>query len=402
MKFKFKHMALAAAMIPLLASAQISDDKIKIGVLTDMSGVFADFSGNGSVEAAKMAVEKLGGKIAGKPVEVVFADHQNKVDVGASIARKWYDSEGVDLILDVPQTAIALAVADLAKERGKAAIFSSAATSTLSGSKCTPNSIMWTWDSWSYANNTSKRIVKNGGDTWFLLVTDYAFGYALENDIKQAVSAAGGKVVGSVRHPLNTQDFSSFLLQAQASKAKIIGLANGGADNANSIKQGVEFGLTKGGQQFAGMMTNLPDIRALGLQVAQGMFLSTVFYWDHDDATRAFAKELASRNKGLYPEAPQAGVYSAVLHYAKAVEKAGTDDGTKVVAMMKQIPTDDPLFGKGRVREDGRKIHPIYLMQVKTPAESKGPYDFYKQIDVTPAEQAFQPMAEAGCQLVKR
>lgn len=298
MKLKLNHLALAAAMIPLVASAQFSDDKIRIGVLTDMSGPFADFAGNGSVEAAKMAVEKLGGKIAGKPVEVVFADHQNKVDVGAGIARKWFEIEGVDVILEVPQTTVAMAVSDLAKERGKAAIFSSAATSTLSGTKCTPNTIMWTWDSWSYANNTSRRIVKNGGDAWFLLTVDYAFGQALDKDIRQAVNAAGGKVVGSVKHPLNSMDMASFVLQAQSSKAKIIGLANGGADNARSIKQGVEFGLTKR-QQFAGMMTNLPDIRSLGLETAKGMYLSTVFYWDRDQNTRAFAKELASDEKTI-------------------------------------------------------------------------------------------------------
>lgn len=402
MKRKLGWLALVSALFPLAATAQISDDKIRIGVLTDMSGVFADFSGNGSVEAAKMAVEKLGGKIAGKQVEIVFADHQNKADVGATIARRWFDTEGVDVIVDVPQTAVALAVIELAQARGKAAIFSSAATSDLTGSKCTPNHVMWTWDSWSYANNTGKLIVKNGGDTWFQLVSDYAFGHALERDLNQVVEASGGKIVGRVRHPLNTPDFSSFLLQAQASKAKIIGLANGGADTANAIRQAVEFGLTRSGQQLAGMMMTLPDVRSLGLEQAQGMYLSTVFYWDHNDATRAFAKELASRNKGIYPEAPQAGVYSAVLHYAKAIEKVGTDDGAKVIAAMKSIPTDDTLFGKGRVREDGRKIHPIYLMQVKKPSESKGPYDFYKEVGVTPAEDAFRPMSGGGCPLVKQ
>ncbi len=394
-------LALAAALLPLSAAAQISDGTIRIGVLTDMSGLYADFSGNGSVEAARMAIEKLGGKIAGKPVEIVFADHQNKVDVGATIARRWFDTEGVDLILDVPQTAIALAVADLARTRGKAAIFSSAASSDLTGEKCTPNHIMWSMDTWSYANNTGRLITKNGGDTWFLLTTDYTFGHVLSKNLRGVVEAAGGKIVGEVRHPLNNQDFASFLLQAQASKAKIIGLANAGADTANAIKQAVQFGLSGHGQQLAGIMMTLPDIRALGLEQTQGMYLSTTFYWDRTDATRAFAKELASRNKGLYPDAQQAGVYSAVLHYAKAIEKAGTDDGTKVIATMKTIPTDDPLFGPGRVREDGRKIHPIYLMQVKKPSESKGLYDFYKEVGATPAEQAFQPIEQGGCPLVK-
>lgn len=402
MKSKLTRMACSAALLPAVAMAQISDNTIKIGVLTDMSGVFADFSGNGSVEAAKMAVEKLGGKIAGKPVEVVFADHQNKVDVGATIARRWFERDGIDVIMDVPHTAIALAVVELAKTYNKAALFSSTATAALTGVNCSPNHIMWTWDSWAYTNNMGKQIVKAGGDTWFILTADYAFGHALERDVENVINASGGKVLGKVRHPLGTQDFSAFLVQAQASKAKVLGLANGGADTANAIKQAIEFGMTQSGTQMAGLVMNLPDVRALGLERAQGMYVNSVFYWDRNDQTRAFAKEISARNKGIYPEAAQAGVYSAVLHYAKAVESAGTDEGAKVISAMKAIPTDDPLFDKGRVREDGRKIHPVYLLQVKKPSESKGPYDFYRQISMTPAEQAFQPIAEAGCPLVKR
>jgi len=400
MKHAIAQVALAATLLPLAAAAQISDDKIRIGVLTDMSGLYADFSGNGSVEAARMAVEALNGTIAGKPVEVVYADHQNRVDIGSAIARKWFDTDGVDLILDVPHSAIALAVAELAQTRNKAVIFSSAATADLTGRKCSPNHVAWVWDTWVAANNTARLITQNGGDSWFLLTTDYTFGRMLAQDVRNVVDANGGKVVGEVRHPLNNQDFASFLLQAQASKAKIIGLANAGADTANAIKQAAQFGIGTGDQQIAGMMITLPDVRALGLERAQNMYLSTTFYWDLNDETRAFTKALAARNKGIYADQQHAGVYASVLHYAKAVERAGTDAGDKVVAAMKAIPTDDPLFGKGRIRQDGRKIHPVHLMQVKTPAQSKGLYDFYKLVATTPAEQAFQPMAEAGCPLI--
>jgi len=400
MKHAIAQVALAATLLPLATAAQISDDKIRIGVLTDISGLYADFSGNGSVEAARMAVEALSGTIAGKPVEVVYADHQNRVDIGSAIARKWFDTDGVDLILDVPHSAIALAVAELAQARNKAVIFSSAATADLTGRKCSPNHVAWVWDTWVAANNTARLITQNGGDSWFLLTTDYTFGRMLAQDVRNVVDANGGKVVGEVRHPLNNQDFASFLLQAQASKAKIIGLANAGADTANAIKQAAQFGIGTGDQQIAGMMITLPDVRALGLERAQNMYLSTTFYWDLNDETRAFTKALAARNKGIYADQQHAGVYASVLHYAKAVERAGTDAGDKVVAAMKAIPTDDPLFGKGRIRQDGRKIHPVHLMQVKTPAQSKGLYDFYKLVATTPAEQAFQPMAEAGCPLI--
>ena len=400
MTLKLKHLVLASALVPLLANAQFSDNKIKIGVLTDMSGIFADFSGSGSVESAKMAVEKLGGKIAGMPVEVVFADHQNKVDVGATIARKWFDSEGVDLIMDLPQSAVALAVADLAKTKGKAVIFASAASSILTGKNCTPNTVMWGWDSWAHATNTAREVVKHGGDTWFSLMADYAYGRALADDVGNAVKSAGGKMVGGVFYPFDTQDFSSFLLTVSASKAKVIALS-GGSD-ATIIKQAIEFGLTRGGQQFAGTVQPISNIRAMGLDVAQGMYLSTAFYWDLNDATRAFAKGLSARNKGTYPSMPQAAIYSSVLHYAKAVEKAKTDNGTKVIAAMKQVPIDDEFFGKTRVREDGRALLPLYLMQVKSPKESTGPYDFYKKITVTPGDKAYQPMADAGCPLVKQ
>ena len=403
MTFKLKTLAAAAALAFAAggAQAQISGNVVKIGVLNDQSGTYADLAGPGSTIAAKMAVEDFKAKEKGLTVEVISADHQNKPDVGSQIARKWYDSDGVDVIVDVPTSSVALAVSDVTKEKGKAFLVSGAAASDLTGPKCSPNTIHWTYDTWALANGTGSAIVKTGGDTWFFITADYAFGHALERDTEAVVIKNGGKVLGKVRHPFPSTDFSSFLLQAQASKAKIIGLANAGADTTNAIKQAAEFGIVKGGQNLAGLLVFLTDVHALGLDKAQGLIFTETFYWDLNDQTRAWSKRFAAANGGKYPSMVQAGVYSAVLHYLKAVAALKSDDGTKVIAKMKEMPTDDPLFGKGSVRADGRKIHNAYLVEVKKPSESKGPYDYYKIRATIPADQAFRPMADGGCPLVK-
>ena len=388
--------SLAAA--PGVANAQVSDDVVKIGVLNDMSGLYADIAGPGSVLAAQMAVEDFGKSLK---VEIVSADHQNKPDVGASIARQWFDTEKVDVIVDVPTSSVALAINEIAREKKKAFLNSGAATSDLTGKNCSPNTVHWTYDTWMLAHGTGSAIVKTGGDSWFFLTADYAFGHALERDTENVVKAGGGKVVGKVRHPLNTQDFSSFLLQAQASKAKIIGLANAGGDTINSIKQASEFGITQSGQNLAGLLVFLTDVHGLGLKIAQGLILTETFYWDLNDSTRAWSKRFVEKSGGKYPTMVQAGVYASILHYLRAIEASKTDDGTKTIAKMKEMPTDDPLFGKGTIRADGRKIHPAYLFEVKKPAESKGPYDYYKLRTTIPADQAFRPLAEGNCPLVK-
>lgn len=394
----------AAAMWVETAQAQISDGVVKIGVLSDMSSLYADIGGPGSLLAARLAVEDFQKTSkAGLKIEIVSADHQNKPDVGSSIARTWYDQDKVDVIVDVPTSSVALAINQLTREKGKAFLVSGAATSDLTGKACSPNTIHWTYDTWMLANGTGSAIVKTGGDTWFFLTADYAFGHALERDTEAVVLKSGGKVVGKVRHPLNTQDFSSFLLQAQASKAKIIGLANAGGDTINSIKQAAEFGIVRGGQNLAGLLVFLTDVKALGLQTAQGLILTETFYWDLNDQTRAFAQRFsreAPRNN--YPTMVHAGVYASVLHYLKAVEAIKTDDGTKVIEQMKKMPTDDPLFGKGHIRPDGRKIHPAYLLEVKKPSESKGPWDLYKVRATIPADQAFRPLDQGDCPLVKK
>jgi branched-chain amino acid transport system substrate-binding protein len=398
---KLKRTVIAAALAALAgtANAQVSDGVIKIGVMNDMSGLYADIAGPGSVVAAKMAVEDFGAAKKGMKVEVVGADHQNKPDIGSSIANQWYDVDKVDVIVDVPTSSVALAVSEITRKKGKAFLVSGAATSDLTGKACSPNTIHWTYDTWMLANGTGSAIVKTGGDTWFFLTADYAFGHALERDTEAAVVKNGGKVLGRVRHPFPGQDFSSFLLQAQASKAKIIGLANAGGDTINSIKQASEFGIVKGGQNLAGLLVFITDIHSLGLQTAQGLIFTESFYWDLNDGTRAWSKRFAAANGGKYPSMVQAGVYSSVLHYLKAIQAAKTDDGTKVIAQMKKMPTDDPLFGKGSVRRDGRKIHPAYLVEVKKPAESKGPYDYYKIRATIPADQAFRPEKDGGCNL---
>lgn len=405
MRWSAKLLAAAAALCTGagLAQAQYSDGTIKIGVMNDQSGLYSDLSGQGSVWSAKKAIEDFckSTKCHDK-IEVVFADHQNKPDVGSNVVRQWYDVDKVDMVVDVPTSSVALAVNNITKEKNKVFLVSGAASSDLTGKACTPNTVHWTYDTWALANGTGNAIVKTGGNTWFFLTADYAFGHALERDTAAVVEKTGGKVVGKVRHPFPGQDFSSFLLQAQQSKAKIIGLANAGSDTTNAIKQAAEFGIVQGGQNLAGLLVFITDVHALGLKTAQGLVLTEAWYWDQTDNNRAFAKEFAAANKGNMPTMVQAGVYSAVTHYLKAVHELKSDaDGAAVVAKMKAMPTEDKLFGKGSIRADGRHIHPMYLFEVKSPAESKAPWDYYKTRATIPANEAFRPLAEGGCPLVK-
>ena len=395
--------SLTIALAALCAGAAHAQNPIsvKIGVLSDMSSLYSDVSGPGSVVAAKMAVQDFNPAAHNMKVDIVSADHQNKPDVGASIARQWYDVDHVDAIADVPTSSVALAVADVTREKNKVFLISGAATSDLTGSKCSPNNVHWTYDTWMLANGTGKALVKTGGDTWFFITADYAFGHALQRDTSAVVEKNGGKVLGSVNAPLNTSDFSSYLLQAQASKAKIVGLANAGGDTINSIKQGSEFGITAGGQHFAGLLVFVSDVQALGLKTAQGLVLTSTWYWDMNDANRAFTKRWQAERPGKFPTMVVAGVYSSVLHYLKAVAAAGSAaDGKAVVDKMKATPTDDPLFGKGSVRVDGRVIHPAYLFEVKKPEESKYPGDDFKLRATIPADEAFRPLSEDHCPLV--
>ena len=401
MKRLISRTALAVALGCPGAQAQYTDGAIKIGVMNDMSGTYADLGGQGSVIAARMAVKDFGAATRGMKVEIVGADHQNKPDVGSNIVRTWIDTDKVDVIVDVPTSSVALAVNEIVRDKNKVFLVTSAATSDLTGAKCTPNTIHWTYDTWALANGTGQAIVKTGGDTWFFLTANYAFGHALERDTAAVVVKNGGKVLGHVRHPFPATDFSSFLLQARASKAKIIGLANAGADTINSIKQASEFGIVRGGQNLAALLAFITDVHALGLQTSQGLIMTEAWYWDLNDANREFAKKFAPQFKGVYPTMVHAGVYSAVTHYLKAIEALKSDaDGKAVVAKMKELPTDDKLFGKGKVRADGRKIHPMYLVEVKKPAESKGPWDYFKLRTTIPADQAFRPLSEGGCPLV--
>jgi branched-chain amino acid transport system substrate-binding protein len=393
----------AAALSCTLATAQAQEREVKIAVLTDMSSLYSDITGVGSVAAAKLAVEDFNPAAHGMRVEVVSGDHQNKPDVGANLARQWFDVDHVEAIFDVPTSSVALAINEVAREKNKVFVGSGPGSADLTGPKCSPNTVHWTFDTWMLANGTGKAVVKTGGDTWFFLTADYAFGQALERDTSKVVVANGGKVLGGVRHPLNTSDFSSFLLQAQTSKAKIIGLANAGGDTVNAIKQGSEFGITAGGQHFAGLLVFINDIEALSLKTAQGLVLTETWYWDMTDANRAFTKrwQVAAGRPGKFPSMVPAGVYSSVLHYLKAVDALkNADDGKAVVAKMKEMPTDDPLFGKGLIRIDGRKIHPAYLFEVKSPAESKYPGDDYKLRATIPADEAFRPLKDGGCPLV--
>lgn len=399
---QLKTLLAATALGALMAAPALAQQiSVKAGVLNDRSGIYADLSGEGSVIAARLAVEDFKAAEKGIKVEIVSADHQNKPDVGSTITRQWYDQDGVDLILDVPTSSVALAVSQITKEKNKILINSGAGTSDLTGKACSPNTVHWTYDTYALAQGTGGAMVKAGGDSWFFLTADYAFGHALERDTSAVVTKAGGKVLGAVRTPFPGTDFSSFLLQAQASKAKVIGLANAGGDLTNSVKQASEFGITQGGQKLAGLLTFASDVHALGLQAAQGLVLTESFYWDRDDGTRAFSERFAKLNGGKKPTMVQAGVYSGLLHYLKAVEATKSKDAAVVMAKMKEMPTDDPLFGKGSIRVNGRKMHSMYLYEVKKPSESKGPWDYYKQIAVLSGEEAFQPLAETGCSLVK-
>ena len=398
-------LALAIAVFAGATAAAHAQNEVpvKIGVLTDMSSLYSDIGGIGSVAAAKLAVEDFNPAAHGLKVEVVGGDHQNKPDIGANLARQWYDVDHVDVIVDVPTSSVALTINEVTREKNKVFLGSGPASSDLTGPKCSPNSIQWTYDTWMLANGTGKAVVKTGGDTWFFLTADYAFGHALERDTAAVVEKNGGKVLGQVLVPLNTPDFSSFLLQAQASKAKIIGLANAGGDTVNSIKQGAEFGVTAGGQHFAGLLVFINDIEALGLKTAQGLVLTETWYWDMTDANRAFTKrwQVASGRAGKFPSMVPAGVYSSVTHYLKAVSALkSAADGKAVVAKMKEMPTDDPLFGKGSIRVDGRKIHDAYLFEVKKPEESKYPGDDYKLRATIPAAEAFRPLKDGNCPLV--
>jgi branched-chain amino acid transport system substrate-binding protein len=393
---------LAAALTPSSGNAQYRGGTIKIGVLNDQSGVYADIAGTASVWMARKAVEDFGAAAKGMKVEIIGGDHQNKPDIGLSIARQWFDVDKVDAIADVPTSSVALAINELTRDKNKVFLAVGPATSDLTGKACSPNTVHWIYDTWALANGTGNAIVKRGGDTWFFLTADYAFGYALERDTEAVVVKSGGKVLGKVRHPFPGTDFSSFLLQAKASKAKIIGLANAGGDTINSIKQASEFGIVEGGQKLAGLLIFINDIHALGLKTAQGLIFTDPWYWDQNDTNRAFAREYFAA-LGRMPGYTVVGVYSAVIHYLRAVEALGSHaDGKAVIAKMKELPTDDRLMGKGYVRVDGRKIHPMYLFEVKTPEESKAPWDYYKQLATIPAKEAWRPLDQSECPLVKK
>jgi branched-chain amino acid transport system substrate-binding protein len=386
-----------------VASAQ--DKTVKIGALSDQSGLYADLGGPGSTLAAQMAIEDSGLAAKGWKIDLISGDHQNKPDIGTAIARQWFDVDKVDIIVDVPNSGVALAVNNVVKEKNGVYINSGAATSDLTNAQCSPNTVHWTYDTYMLAHTTGQALVKAGGDTWFFLTADYAFGAALERDTTAVITANGGKVVGSVKHPLNTPDFSSFLLQAQASKAKIIGLANAGGDTTNTIKQAAEFGIVKGGQKLAALLLFLTDVKAIGLETAQGLNFTETFYWDMNDKTRAFSKRFAEKMKSNAPPTMvQAGVYAGVRHYFKALEALGGNphDGAKVVEKMKSMPTEDDLFGKGEIQPNGRTIHNAYLFEVKKPSESKGPWDFYKLVGTVPGDQAFTPLSESKCALLKK
>ena len=383
----------------LLASTAIAQD-VKLGVLNDRSGVYADLAGEGSVIAAQMAVEDFNAAEKGINVEIISADHQNKPDVASTIARQWYDEENVDVIVDVPTSSAALAVNEVTREKNKIFLDSGAGTTELTGAQCSPNTIHWTYDTYALANGTGSAMVEEGGDTWFFITADYAFGHSLEEETARVVENAGGEVVGTVRHPFPGNDFSSYLLQAQASGADVIGLANAGGDTINTVKQAAEFGITQAGQDLAGLLIFITDVHALGLPTAQGLMLTEAFYWDQNDETRAWSERFAERHGGDMPTMVQAGVYSSVLHYLKAIEAAGSAETEAVLEQMKQMPTEDPLFGEGEILANGRKIHDMYLYRVKSPEESEGPWDYYETVATIPAEEAFRSAEESGCALV--
>jgi branched-chain amino acid transport system substrate-binding protein len=396
----FKLLPAAVAACGLLIAAPAFAQGVKIGILNDQSGVYADYGGKYSLEAAKMAIEDFGGEALGQKIELVSADHQNKPDLATSIARRWYEVEGVDMITELTTSSVALAVQELSKEKKKIDIVVGAATSRITGDACTPYGFHWAYDTRALAVGTGGALVKAGGDTWFFLTADYAFGYALEKDTSEIVKENGGKVLGSVRVPLNSSDFSSFLLQAQSSKAKIIGLANAGLDTTNSIKQAAEFGIVRGGQKLAGLLMTLSEVHGLGLEAAQGLVLTEGFYWDQNDRTRAFAERFFKRT-GRMPSMIHAGTYSATLQYLKAVKAAGTKDSDAVAKKLKELPVNDAFTDNGKVLENGRMVHDLYLFEVKKPSESKKPWDYYKQLAVVPGDKAFFAVKESGCPLTK-
>jgi branched-chain amino acid transport system substrate-binding protein len=391
---------LVAAMCGGAANAQISDDVVKIGVLTDMSSLYSDATGKGSLVAVQMAVADYGGKVKGKPVEVVSADHQNKADIGLAIARNWYDNEKVDAIFDVPTSSVALPISALTREKNRIHINSGGGSSDITGPACSPNTVHWTYDTYALSSVAGKAMVQRGEDTWFFITADYAFGMALERDAANVVKENGGKVLGDVRHPLNSSDFSSFLLQAQASKAKVVALANAGGDTTNALKQAAEFGLMKGGQKLIALLLEITDVHAIGLKDAQGLIMTDAFYWDRDDEARAFSNRFLEK-VGHMPTMIQAGLYSATMHYLKAIDATGTDEAPKVMAQMRATPVNDFFAKNGKIRIDGRMVHDMYLFEVKKPAESKGEWDLYKLIATVPADEAFRPLDKGGCPLVK-
>jgi branched-chain amino acid transport system substrate-binding protein len=391
--------ALLALILPVAAQAQISGDVVKIGVLTDMAGVTADITGKGSLVAAEMAVREIDGTVLGKPVEVISADHQHKADVGTAIARRWFDVEGVDTIVDVPNSGVALAIQGLAREKKRIVLYSGAGTTALTNEQCSPFGFHWTYDTYAVSHGTASAVVKNGGTSWFFLASDYAFGHQLQNDATGVITAAGGKVLGAARHPLNTSDFSSFLLSAQASGAKVVGLANAGNDTVNAMRQAGEFGLVEGGQSLAALILFLQDVHALGLKDAQGTYLTTSSYWDMNDATRAWSKQFMAKT-GMMPSMLHAGVYGAVRHYLKAVARAGTDDAEQVATAMRTIPIDDVFSENARIREDGRITRTMYLVRVKKPSDSKHPWDYFELLRRIPPEETVWPLSASKCPLV--
>jgi branched-chain amino acid transport system substrate-binding protein len=403
MKRVFCVAALAAAALAAPVSAQqLTDNTVKLGVLTDMSSLYSDINGPGAVIAVQMAIEDFGGSIGGKKIEIVQADVQNKADVAATIAGRWFDTEQVDVILGTGASSSSIATSRVANDKKKIYLATDPASSDLTGKLCNAYTVHWTYDTFALANGTGSAVVKAGGKSWFFLTADYAFGYALQRDVANVVNKNGGKVLGEVRHPINTNEFSSFLLQAQASKAQVIGLANAGGDTINSIKQASEFGIVKGGQKLAGLLVFVSDVHSLGLERAQGLNLTEAFYWDLNDKTRAFSKRFGARNNGKMPTSIQAGFYSAALQYLNAVKAANTDNSDQVMAKLKEIKWDDPIFGLSYIRQDGRKMHNMYLFEVKKPSESKGPYDYYKLITTMSAEEAFRPLDQGECPLVKK
>lgn len=398
---KLKGLLLACALMSFHGPAS-AQEVVRLGVLTDLSGPYADLSGRGSVIATQMAAEEFRKAHPNFKIEVIAADHQNKPDVGSAVVRRWFDQEGVDAVVDVASSAVAMAVSQLARDGNKVFLASGPASSDITNKACSPNTIQWTYDTFALSKGTGDALARSGGDKWFFVTADYAFGHAMERDTSRFVKAADGKVLGAIRHPINTPDFSSFLLQAQASGANVIGLANAGADTINAVKQAAEFGLTATGIRLAGLLVFITDVHSLGIKASQGLVVTEAFYWDLNEDTRAFARRFAERNGGKMPSQVHAGAYSSTLHYLKALAAVGSKaDGKAVVEKMKALPTEDQAFGKGTVRKDGRKLHDMFVFKVKTPEASKGPWDLYNQLATIPADQAFRPIAESECPLLR-